>query len=109
VKPEDKGTTTNTEVKEGKTKPPARLTEGDLISLMKSAGKYISDEDLEKVLNQTEGLGTEATRASIIKRLKTAKYIEIKKNMVYSTKKERTIIEVVGESILTSAQGVALP
>ncbi len=65
-------------VKEGKTQPPKRYTEGELITLMKTAGKFLDDEQLEKVLAKTEGLGTEATRASIITTLKERNYIEIK-------------------------------
>ena len=45
-------------VKEGKTEPPKRYTEGQLITLMKTAGKFIEDEELEKVLQKVEGLGT---------------------------------------------------
>lgn len=66
-------------VKESKTQPPKRYTEGQLITLMKTAGKHIEDKELEKVLDETEGLGTEATRAGIITMLKSRKYIEIKK------------------------------
>lgn len=45
---------------------------------MKTAGKYLENEELEKVLKKTEGLGTEATRAGIITMLKTVN-IDVKK------------------------------
>lgn len=45
---------------------------------MKTAGKYLENEELEKVLKKTEGLGTEATRAGIITMLKDRKYIDVK-------------------------------
>ncbi|MFP3367167.1 DNA topoisomerase, partial [Pseudoalteromonas sp. SIMBA_148] len=60
------GTVKKVDTKEGKTQPPKRYTEGQLITLMKTAGKHIDNDELEKVLKQTEGLGTEATRAGII-------------------------------------------
>ncbi|MDE3839306.1 DNA topoisomerase III [Bacillus methanolicus] len=94
-------------VKEGKTQPPKRYTEGQLITLMKTAGKHLEDEELVKVLNQTEGLGTEATRAGIIGVLKDRKYIEVKKNQVFATNKGKLLIESIGESILASPEMTA--
>ncbi|WP_240416702.1 DNA topoisomerase 3 [Paenibacillus periandrae] len=90
--------------KEGKTQPPKRYTEGNLISLMKSAGKSVDDKEIEKILQSTDGLGTEATRSGMIGRLKQQKYIEVKKNMVYSTNKGRILIQAIGNSILASAE-----
>ncbi|WP_280771003.1 DNA topoisomerase III [Salipaludibacillus daqingensis] len=95
------------QTKESKTQPPKRLTEGDLITLMKSAGKHIDDEKLLKVMNETEGLGTEATRAGIIGILKDRSYINVTKNQVYPTDKGRVLISAVGESILASPEMTA--
>jgi len=89
-------------VKNGETQPPNRYSEGNLITLMKTAGKHLEDAELEKVLSKTEGLGTEATRAGIIGTLKDRNYIEIKKNQVFATTKGMLLIEALGESILTS-------
>ncbi|PJW17952.1 DNA topoisomerase III [Geobacillus sp. WSUCF-018B] len=94
-------------VKEGKTEPPKRYTEGELITLMKTAGKFLDDEELEKVLAKTEGLGTEATRAAIITMLKERKYIEVKKNLVYATDKAKVLIEALGGTILASPEMTA--
>ena len=52
----EQGKVVKVEVKEGKTQPPKRYTEGQLITLMKTAGKHIDNEELEKVLTKTEGL-----------------------------------------------------
>ncbi|MCE7791927.1 DNA topoisomerase III [Salipaludibacillus sp. CUR1] len=93
--------------KESKTQPPKRYTEGDLITLMKTAGKHIDDESLIKVMKETEGLGTEATRAGIIGVLKDRGYIHVTKNQVYATEKGKTLIQAVGESILASPEMTA--
>ncbi|WP_260867113.1 DNA topoisomerase 3 [Paenibacillus sp. Y412MC10] len=93
--------------KEGRTQPPKRYTEGDLIALMKNAGKSLDNQDLEKILQGVDGLGTEATRSGMIGKLKQQKYIEVKKNMVYATTKGRTLIQAVGKSILASAEMTA--
>ncbi|MBP1931892.1 DNA topoisomerase 3 [Ammoniphilus resinae] len=106
VKIGESGLVTNTEMREGKTSPPKRYTEGDLIALMKGAGKSIDDKDaeIEKILEATEGLGTEATRASIIETLKTREYITIKKNLVYPSDKGKVLIQSIGDtSVLKSA------
>lgn len=96
------GIVAKTNVKNGETQPPNRYSEGNLITLMKTAGKHLEDSELEKVLSKTEGLGTEATRAGIIGTLKDRNYIEIKKNQVFATTKGMLLIEALGESILTS-------
>ncbi|WP_042457656.1 DNA topoisomerase III [Neobacillus dielmonensis] len=101
------GQTVSSEVKEGQTQPPKRYTEGQLITLMKTAGKHIDDKELEKILSKTEGLGTEATRAGIITMLKDRAYIEVKKNLVYATAKAKILIGAIGSELLASPEMTA--
>jgi len=103
----DTGDVVKAEVKESKTQPPKRYTEGQLITLMKTAGKHIEDKELEKVLMKTEGLGTEATRAGIITMLKDRGYIKVTKNVVYATVKAKILIQALGEQILASPEMTA--
>lgn len=103
VREGEQGAVEQIEIRVGKTQPPKRYTEGQLITLMKTAGKQIGDAELEKVLAQTEGLGTEATRAGIIAVLKDRTYIEVRKNMVFATPKGIMLIEALGDSVLASA------
>jgi len=103
----EQGKTIKAEVKESQTQPPKRYTEGQLITLMKTAGKYIDDKELEKILSRTEGLGTEATRAGIITMLKDRAYIEVKKNLVYATAKAKILLEAIGQGILASPEMTA--
>ena len=56
------------------TKPPARITEARLLSLMENAGKQIDDEDFAAVLHE-KGIGTPATRADIIENLISKGYV----------------------------------
>jgi DNA topoisomerase III len=107
IKTGDEGLTETCEAKEGWTSAPKRLTQGDLIPLMKSAGNNLGDKELESIMRETHGLGTEATRAAIIKRLKDQKYIEVKKNLVYPTEKGRILIRAIGLSALSSAETTA--
>jgi len=103
----EQGRTTKVDVKESQTQPPKRYTEGQLITLMKTAGKHIEDKEMERILSKTEGLGTEATRAGIITMLKDRKYIDVRKNLVYATAKARILIEAVGQEILASPEMTA--
>ncbi|MBM7603238.1 DNA topoisomerase-3 [Metabacillus crassostreae] len=103
----DTGHVDKIETKEGKTQPPKRYTEGQLITLMKTAGKYLDNDELEKILSKVEGLGTEATRAGIITMLQDRKYIEVKKNQVFATDKGKVLIEAVGDHVLASPEMTA--
>ncbi len=103
----EKGIVQDVNVKNGKTQPPKRYTEGQLITVMKTAGKHLEDGELTKVLNKTEGLGTEATRAGIIGVLKDRKYIDVKKNQVFATNKGKLLIQSIGPSILASPEMTA--
>ena len=56
------------------TKPPPRLTEAKLLSLMEHCGKSISDEDFADALKD-KGIGTPATRADIIENIISKEYV----------------------------------
>ena len=57
-----------------KTKPPARYSEATLLGAMESAGKNVEDDELREAM-QEKGLGTPATRSSIIEGLLNEKYM----------------------------------
>lgn len=77
------------------TKPPPRYTEGTLIAAMKSIGKQISDPKLKKVLRDTSGIGTEATRAGIIETLLQRDFLNKAKKDLISTPTSRTLIAML--------------
>ncbi len=65
-------------VKEGETTPPKRYSSGTLILAMENAGQLIEDEELRSQIKGS-GIGTSATRDSIITKLVTNKYIALNK------------------------------
>jgi DNA topoisomerase-3 len=70
------------------TKPPARFTEATLLSAMEGAGKLVDDDDLADAMKE-KGLGTPATRASVIDHLIREKYVEREgRNLVPTVKAE---------------------
>lgn len=71
-----------------KTKPPSYYTEGTLLDDMRAAGKFIeNDSELKKVLKEVSGLGTAATRDSIIEGLKTDNYLKLVGKQLHMTEK----------------------
>jgi DNA topoisomerase-3 len=67
-------TTRQAEAEAEQTRPPARITEARLLSLMENAGKQIEDEGVAAVLHE-KGIGTPATRADIIENLIAKGYV----------------------------------
>lgn len=65
------------EVIEGVTKCPKNITQGELVTMMTSAGKLVEDDEARLAMSK-HGLGTDATRASIIGRLLEVGYLETK-------------------------------
>ncbi|NMM14192.1 MAG: DNA topoisomerase III [Rhodoferax sp.] len=57
-----------------KTRPPARYSEATLLGAMEGAGKTVEDDELRQAM-QEKGLGTPATRSSIIEGLIAEKYM----------------------------------
>lgn len=102
-------TSENAEVKNSnlvqeQTKPPARYTEATLLSAMEGAGKLLDDEELASAMKE-RGLGTPATRATIIENLISHKFIERQKRDLYPTPKADrliTFLNVLSIDALTS-------
>jgi len=66
--------TVRIEIKTEQTRPPARYNEATILSAMEAAGKLVEDEELRDAMKE-KGLGTPATRASIIETLISAHYL----------------------------------
>ncbi|GIO37315.1 DNA topoisomerase [Paenibacillus antibioticophila] len=99
-------TCTAAEAKEKATQPPKAYTEGTLLKAMESAGKQLENEELREVMKEA-GLGTPATRAATIERLKKVGYITMQGKRITVTQKGRTAIELIrhaGVELLTSPE-----
>ncbi len=90
------------EIKEGKTSPPKRYTEGTMMLAMENAGNLIEDEELRQQIKKT-GIGTSATRGQILKKLVDIGYLnENKKTLILTPSKlGEMIFEVVDMSVPT--------
>ncbi len=91
-------------VEDKQTQPPERFTEGTLIQAMKTVGKAVSDPVLRKVLKDTAGIGTEATRAGIIQTLFKRGFLEkAGRKQVISTPAGRGLIHTLPEPVTDPA------
>lgn len=94
------------QAKEKATQPPKHYTEGTLLKAMESAGKHLENEELRDAMKDA-GLGTPATRAATIERLKNVGYIIMQGKKITVTQKGRTAIELIrraGVELLTSPE-----
>jgi DNA topoisomerase-3 len=75
-----------------KTRPPPRYTEATLLAAMEGAGKLVEDEDLAEAMKE-KGLGTPATRASIIEHIIALRYVERQQRELIPTTKAESLME----------------
>ncbi len=89
------------EVVDRQTKPPARFNEASLLGAMATAGRLVTDEEAADAMKDS-GLGTPATRASILERLMKVEYLERQGRQLRATAKGRGVIIALGEHPLTA-------
>ncbi|WP_414041195.1 DNA topoisomerase 3 [Acidithiobacillus sp. M4-SHS-6] len=87
------------DVQAKQTKPPARFTDGSLIEAMSNIHKVVEDESAKAKLKETSGLGTEATRASIIETLLTRGFLERKGKQILSTQAGRALVHALPKDL----------
>ena len=85
------------------TQPPRRYSDASLLGAMETAGKEIDDAELREAMKDS-GIGTPATRASIIERLVDVGYIERDGRALVATEKGIQVIRLLGEHKLTSPE-----
>jgi DNA topoisomerase-3 len=90
----DSAKTLDIRAEEDFTKPPAHYTESTLLSMMESAGKLVEDDELRDAMKE-RGLGTPATRAAIIEKLVSDKYVVRDGKEMIPTAKAFDLIKVL--------------
>lgn len=91
-------------IKECETEPPKRYTEADLLAAMELAGQTIEDEEIRTLMKmQKKGLGTDATRAPILKGLFDRKYLDRKGKSIFPTDKGIFLIDTLPVDAIKSA------
>jgi len=83
------------EVLEKHTSPPKAYTDASLLAAMTGISAHVSDPQLRKILRDTDGLGTEATRAGIIELLFSRGFLSRTGKTITSTSSGRGLIEAL--------------
>ena len=86
---------------EKETQPPRRYSDASLLGAMETAGKLVDDDEMREAMKES-GIGTPATRASIIERLIDVGYVERDARALVATEKGLNVIRLLGEHPLTS-------
>lgn len=88
---------------EKQTKPKSMYNEASLLKSLETCGKEIEDEELRYAMKDS-GLGTPATRASIIETLITREYIIREKRNLLPTNKGLAVYDVVKDKQIAQAE-----
>src|ERR687890_874174 len=103
LKAKDPAEVLNAEAQAKQTKAPPRYSESALLGAMETAGKKVEDEELRLAMKEA-GLGTPATRASIIETLLKREYVTREKKSLVATAKGAALIKMLPSPLLKSAE-----
>jgi len=78
--------------------PPKYYTEATLLTAMGTAGRKVEDEEKREAMKE-RGLGTPATKSSIIEIIKKRDYVKMEKKNIISTTKGRQLIKIVDTKV----------
>lgn len=89
------------ELVEKHTQPPKHFTDATLLAAMTGIARFVKDVALRKILKDTDGLGTEATRAGIIELLFTRGFLRRERKQIHATAAGRGLIQALPETTTT--------
>ena len=83
------------------TQAPKYFTDATLLAAMTGIARFVKDPNIKKILKDTDGLGTEATRASIIELLFKRQFLERQGKQIRASQSGKTLILALPEAIST--------
>ena len=81
------------------TTPPSYYTEGSLIYAMENPFEFVDDDNERKILKQTNGIGTVATRADILEKLFINDYLVLDNGRIKTTNKAKQLLNLVPKNL----------
>lgn len=87
------------EVREKETQPPKPFTEATLLAAMTGISRFVADAELKQVLKETDGLGTEATRAGILEVLFKRGFLRRQGKALHATEAGKALINALPPSL----------
>lgn len=92
---------THGQVHEKVTTPPAAFTDATLLAAMTGISRFVTDKDIRAILKETDGLGTEATRASIIELLFKRGFLTRQGKQILASQTGRAFIDCLPTQLVT--------
>ncbi|HEG4447022.1 TPA: DNA topoisomerase III [Aeromonas hydrophila] len=89
------------ELQEKMTQPPKSFTDATLLAAMTGIARYVQDPEIRKTLRETDGLGTEATRAGIIDLLFKRRFLVRQGKSIKATPTGRALIQALPATATT--------
>lgn len=87
------------ELLEKMTQPPKAFTDASLLAAMTGIARFVQDAELRKVLRETDGLGTEATRAGIIELLFRRGFLQRQGKQIHATAAGKALIAALPDDL----------
>ncbi|MCK0751990.1 DNA topoisomerase III [Chromohalobacter japonicus] len=85
-------------VEDRQTRPPEPFSDASLIKAMMNIARYVDDDAVRRTLRDTDGLGTEATRAGILETLITRGYVIRQQGALRATRTGRALIQALPDT-----------
>lgn len=92
---------THGELLEKQTQPPKHFTDATLLAAMTGINRFVKDATLKSILKDTDGLGTEATRAGIIELLFKRGFLQRQGKLIMATPAGKGLIEALPDVCTT--------
>jgi DNA topoisomerase-3 len=83
------------EIADKLTQPPRPFTDASLMQAMVNVASFVTDPQVKKILHDTDGIGTPATRPAIIETLFERGYIARAKKTIVSTRTGRALVQAL--------------
>jgi len=101
LKVDDAVTALRLTVEDKRTQPPKPFTDASIIAAMCGVAKFVQSPSVKKILTEADGIGTPATRATILETLLERGYAERVKRTLVSTETGRALVQSLPEVATT--------
>jgi len=91
----DQGTVADAALQSKKTQPPKAFTDSTLLGAMNNVSRFVDEPELKKILDEKDGIGTQATRAGILDNAFRYGYLQRKKKQIFATDKAYGMLKLV--------------
>lgn len=95
----DKGPVSEVALETKQTQPPKAFTESSLLGAMNNVGRFVDEPELKKILDEKDGIGTQATRAGILDNAFRYGYLKRSKKQITATDKAFGMLKIIPPAV----------